>query len=412
MIVIWIYMSALFELTQCAGQFRYAVRNDVYSPTFYHEKDMELVDNNTLAYYMNKACDMYPETFTKYVATYFPGLGYYIESINNQASNWQHDKTYWQIRNDSGLLPLGASSYVPSNGENIMFNLTVFEPFPFHETFSYTVNNEINVPYFNHSVDLFIIDEKPLVYYMSTACKKYPDVFTNYSATYFPTVGYFIDSINGLAGDWDTDKSYWRILNFSQPLSVGVSSYVPRPGDNIVLNFTLSEKENGTDHAKTTETPSNISSNAPVVFSTSTRATTTTTTAVMGPKFRYTVRNKMVKPYFSHSVQLRIEDKQPLIYYMEKACDKYPKKFKKFSVSYKRPFNGYFVDAINEVFGNWYKDETFWLIQNKTGPVDLGVSSYIPTPGDEITFRFVHGYDHLPNHDKTTPSPNNCNCSC
>ncbi|XP_052764832.1 uncharacterized protein LOC128206445 [Mya arenaria] len=106
MIVIWMYVFALFKLTYCSGQFRYAVRNGVYAPTFNYEQDMDLVGNNTLVYYMNKACDIYPETFTNYVAKYFPGLGYSIESINGQTGNWHQDKTYWQIRNDSGPLPL------------------------------------------------------------------------------------------------------------------------------------------------------------------------------------------------------------------------------------------------------------------------------------------------------------------
>ncbi|XP_052764830.1 uncharacterized protein LOC128206444 isoform X2 [Mya arenaria] len=426
MIVIWMYASALFQLTYCSGQFRYAVRNGVYAPTFNYEQDMDLVGNNTLVYYMNKACDIYPDTFTNYVAKYFPGLGYSIESINGQTGDWQRDKTYWQIRNDSGPLPLGVSSYVPSNGERILFNLTVFEPFPSHQTFTYTVNNGIKAPYFTHTVDLFIIDDKPLVYYMSTACQKYPDIFTTYSATYFPSFGYFIDAINGVAADWDADKSYWRILNFSQPLSVGVSSYVPREGDEIIFNLTIYEEQQSTEHDATTEAPTNMSSaptyispgstimrsSASVITTTSTPATTTTTTSVAGPKFRYTVLNMMVKPYFSHSVHLRIEDKQPLIYYMEKACDKYPKTFRNFTVSFLQSFNGYFVDAINDVFGNWYENETFWLILNDTGPVDLGVSSYIPTPGDDITFRFVHGNDYLPNHNKTSQPPNTCNCSC
>ncbi|XP_052809967.1 uncharacterized protein LOC128238273 [Mya arenaria] len=245
-------------------------------------------------------------------------------------------------------------------------------------------------PYFNHSEDLFIVDKKPLVFYMNTACKKYPDEFTTYSATYFPKLGFFIDSINGLAGDWGTDKSYWRILNFSQPLSVGVSSYVPRPGDNIVFNFTIYEKGNCTDHETTTETPSKMSSNPQVVTSTQ--------------KFRYTVCNDTMKTCCPPSVRLGIEDKQPLIYYMEKACDKYPKKFKKFTVSYKQSLNGYVVVAINEVIGN--RDEkTIWRILNATGRVDLGASSYVPTPDDEITLRFE-------NQDKSTPCPNNCNGCC
>ncbi|WAR17195.1 hypothetical protein MAR_031789 [Mya arenaria] len=283
--------------------------------------------------------------------------------------------------------------------------------------FRYAVRNGVYAPTFNYEQDMDLVGNNTLVYYMNKACDIYPDTFTNYSATYFPSFGYFIDAINGVAADWDADKSYWRILNFSQPLSVG---------DEIIFNLTVYEEQQSTEHDAPTEAPTNMSSaptyissgatltrsSASVITTTSTPATTTTTTSVTGPKFRYTVLNMMVKPYFSHSVHLRIEDKQPLIYYMEKACDKYQKKFRKFTVSFLQSFSGYFVDAINDVFGNWYENETFWLILNETGPVALGVSSYIPTPGDDITFRFVHGNDYLPNHNKTSQPPNTCNCSC
>ncbi|WAR08855.1 hypothetical protein MAR_018813 [Mya arenaria] len=179
-------------------------------------------------------------------------------------------------------------------------------------------------------------------------------------------------------------------VSISGGATSGVSSYVPRPGDNIVFNFTIYEKGNCTDHETTTETPSKMSSNPQVVTSTQ--------------KFRYTVCNDTMKTCCPPSVRLGIEDKQPLIYYMEKACDKYPKKFKKFTVSYKQSLNGYVVVAINEVIGN--RDEkTIWRILNATGRVDLGASSYVPTPDDEITLRFE-------NQDKSTPCPNNCNGCC
>ncbi|XP_052811954.1 uncharacterized protein LOC128239369 isoform X2 [Mya arenaria] len=249
--------------------------------------------------------------------------------------------------------------------------------------FRLTVKHEIKDPCFSLSLDQIIEEEKTLEYYMRSTWDKYPKVFTTYSTTYFKDKGYFIDSINGVAGDWDTDRSFWEILNFGQPLHVGVSFYVPKPGDNIVFNFTKSETENCTDQETATETPSNMSSDALDVSTTNIQGATKT-----GPNFRYTVRNQRVEPAFLYSIRMRIEDNQPLIYYMEKACDKEPEKFK-YSATY-FPELGYFIDSIKGVAGDRKTHKSSWKIFNFSQLLNEGVSSYIPCPDDEITINFEY----------------------
>lgn len=77
-----------------------------------------------------------------------------------------------------------------------------------------------------------------MILYMEKAVLLKPGNFTRFSATYSSPYGYFIDSINGVAGNWPEKKTYWQILNQSGPLKVGVSTYVPEKGDKILFNLT------------------------------------------------------------------------------------------------------------------------------------------------------------------------------
>ncbi|CAG06489.1 unnamed protein product [Tetraodon nigroviridis] len=57
-----------------------------------------------------------------------------------------------------------------------------------------------------------------------------------------PDYGPFLESVNGLAGS-DRDRTYWELLvrtadgRLLRP-DVGIGCYVPKPKDQIILNFT------------------------------------------------------------------------------------------------------------------------------------------------------------------------------
>ncbi|XP_053373523.1 uncharacterized protein LOC123531789 isoform X2 [Mercenaria mercenaria] len=88
------------------------------------------------------------------------------------------------------------------------------------KTFTYTINNQIQEPYFNNSVTMEIENHNPLIYYMEKSVDEDPEVFTRFKTTYFSQLGYFIDSINSIAGNFADDKTYWQIFNNSGPLKV------------------------------------------------------------------------------------------------------------------------------------------------------------------------------------------------
>ncbi|KAL4222179.1 hypothetical protein ACF0H5_018219 [Mactra antiquata] len=110
--------------------------------------------------------------------------------------------------------------------------------------FKYTVNNVLQDPRFTESIILKIKPRRYLIDYMEEACRIAPTRFTNFTATYFPSVpGYLINAINGVAGNYNRDHSFWQILNKGVALVVGVSQYIPRPRDNIMFNLTDSATE-------------------------------------------------------------------------------------------------------------------------------------------------------------------------
>ncbi|KAL8562784.1 hypothetical protein ACOMHN_022659 [Nucella lapillus] len=61
-----------------------------------------------------------------------------------------------------------------------------------------------------------------------------------FSVTYFALpLGFFVDAINGLRGNFTLDQTWWAILGGNGKLTpVGVSSYEPDDGETVTFNFT------------------------------------------------------------------------------------------------------------------------------------------------------------------------------
>lgn len=99
---------------------------------------------------------------------------------------------------------------------------------------------------FQHSMIMCIRDPAdPLIRYMETAVDINTN-FTNFTATYFPKLGYYIEAINGVFSTYNLDKSFWYFLddNTGKGLTVGVSTYLPKNNDHIIANLTMYNKGN------------------------------------------------------------------------------------------------------------------------------------------------------------------------
>ncbi|ESO82162.1 hypothetical protein LOTGIDRAFT_237142 [Lottia gigantea] len=104
-----------------------------------------------------------------------------------------------------------------------------------------TLQNQLQPEYFEYNVTLHDVPKHQLIRHLELAAEK--DKHFKFSATYFAGLGYFIDSINGLFGKWNPDKTYWEILNSHlEQTELGVGSYVPTHGELVTFNFTRSTK--------------------------------------------------------------------------------------------------------------------------------------------------------------------------
>ncbi|ESO82161.1 hypothetical protein LOTGIDRAFT_237141 [Lottia gigantea] len=98
------------------------------------------------------------------------------------------------------------------------------------------IQNDIQPEHFEYSVTLWNLPKQPLIRLLEHAADEDPHF--KFTATYFDGKGYFIDAINGLAGEWDPDKTYWEILDSDlKQIPVGASSYKPCNGEVVTFNF-------------------------------------------------------------------------------------------------------------------------------------------------------------------------------
>uniref|UniRef100_A0A0B7A3M0 Uncharacterized protein n=1 Tax=Arion vulgaris TaxID=1028688 RepID=A0A0B7A3M0_9EUPU len=92
-------------------------------------------------------------------------------------------------------------------------------------------------PMFEHQVTIVKQSQRPLLYFLEKAADQ-NGVF-NFTSTCYPTLGYFIDSINGVNGSLE-NKTFWHIISLDGvgSLECGVSSFIPVNSDTILFNFT------------------------------------------------------------------------------------------------------------------------------------------------------------------------------
>ncbi|KAK3588161.1 hypothetical protein CHS0354_012226 [Potamilus streckersoni] len=103
---------------------------------------------------------------------------------------------------------------------------------------TYTIRNQIQAPTFEYSLQIPFCHQ-PFIRIMERAV----NMSANYkfTATYFPTWAYFIDTINGVQGFYYVNQTWWQFLKAPDSmLPVGVSSYYPEDGEHIIFNFTQS----------------------------------------------------------------------------------------------------------------------------------------------------------------------------
>ncbi|KAI8785830.1 gastric intrinsic factor [Biomphalaria glabrata] len=99
-------------------------KNILQPPFFQISANIYNEPMRALLSFLQKAADLV--NGFKFRSTYFAGLGYFIDSINGLEGSIPN-QTFWHFSSDGVALQCGASSYVPRNGETILFNFTTYQ---------------------------------------------------------------------------------------------------------------------------------------------------------------------------------------------------------------------------------------------------------------------------------------------
>ncbi|XP_059139524.1 cobalamin binding intrinsic factor-like [Physella acuta] len=99
-------------------------RNNLVPPTFELAASITNEYQRALLAFLEKACSI-NKSF-KFESTFYAGLGYFIDSINGVRGSIP-SKTFWHISSNGVSADCGVSSYIPVNGETILFNFTTYQ---------------------------------------------------------------------------------------------------------------------------------------------------------------------------------------------------------------------------------------------------------------------------------------------
>ncbi|XP_067681424.1 cobalamin binding intrinsic factor-like [Haliotis asinina] len=97
------------------------------------------------------------------------------------------------------------------------------------------IQNSIVEPFFNHTIELFGMRQRELIFFMETAAKKQKEF--RFAGAY-GQYGFYVQTINGLTSNSDL-KTWWQILDQNmEMLKKGVSSHIPIHQETVIFNFT------------------------------------------------------------------------------------------------------------------------------------------------------------------------------
>ncbi|KAJ8300852.1 hypothetical protein KUTeg_022371 [Tegillarca granosa] len=103
-------------------------------------------------------------------------------------------------------------------------------------TVTYEARNFLRKPTFDNKIKVALSKGQPFIRFMEKAADTDPKMRFNFTATYYPNLGYFINKLNNVQSD---RCAYWLLLKPPNiPTKKGVSSYIPVNGETLIFNFT------------------------------------------------------------------------------------------------------------------------------------------------------------------------------
>ncbi|KAH9509666.1 hypothetical protein Btru_044175 [Bulinus truncatus] len=98
-------------------------KNILQPPFFQFSANVLNEPKRELLSFLEKAAEL--DARFKFTSTYFRGLGYFIDSINGVVGSIPN-QTFWHFSSNGTALQCGATSYVPRDGESVLFNFTTY----------------------------------------------------------------------------------------------------------------------------------------------------------------------------------------------------------------------------------------------------------------------------------------------
>ncbi|XP_046578460.1 uncharacterized protein LOC124286156 [Haliotis rubra] len=98
------------------------IQNFIVKPFFNHTIELFGMRQQVLIFFMEKAAKK--QTEFRFAGKY-GAYGFLVETINGLTSNYNLNKTWWQIIDqDMAMLNEGVSSHIPQHQETVIFNFT------------------------------------------------------------------------------------------------------------------------------------------------------------------------------------------------------------------------------------------------------------------------------------------------
>ncbi|WAR20151.1 hypothetical protein MAR_001989 [Mya arenaria] len=245
-----------------------------------------------------------------------------------------------------------------------------------------------------------------------------PLLTLGFTTTYYPGQGFYVFAING---DESVPNDYgWQVTDNGTIVTVGLDSYFPTDGSNIMVAMVEVPKFLLTVENTFNENLLNVSVRLPVRegrtliqylpdaikrqdtallsqyvpvpddeitfrFATYSGLQPPSPSAVPLPNntpptpqqatINYTIINNIMDPTFSNMITLAVDAGSPMINYMERA------------LMYMVEFDGYFVYAVNGVVADW--QTTYWILTNNTDQItaeSLALTyTYVPDNANTTT---------------------------
>ncbi|XP_070210678.1 uncharacterized protein [Littorina saxatilis] len=102
------------------------------------------------------------------------------------------------------------------------------------------------------------------------------------------------------------------------------------------------------------------------------------------------VRNVLTEPNFEESLTVNCTRFKTLFYIMQEAAE--ANRFFRFTCKYYGKELGFFIEAFNDVFGNWAEKKTYWeILDGDLNQTPVGASNYVPKHGETVTFNLTQG---------------------